>query len=70
MLTAHVTPAPNRYYPDDPGLPFHLRHEDDPEQAIPCECGGNEFVHGSTPGDWFCTSCRGLVMAIADFKGD
>jgi len=73
MLIAHVTPAPHRGYPviaANLGLCFQLQHDDYPGQVIACECGGDEFVHGSTPGDWFCTSCRGLVMAVADSKGE
>jgi hypothetical protein len=70
MLTAHVTPAPHHHYPADPGLPFHLRHEGNPEQTIPCECGGDQFVHGATIGDCFCTSCKGLVVDVADHKNE
>jgi hypothetical protein len=67
MLIAYVTPAPHQDYPAITGLPFHLRHEDNPQPFIPCECGGEQFVYGSTPDDWFCTTCRGLVMGIGVF---
>jgi hypothetical protein len=43
--------------------PFTIPDPKEPTNRLRCECGALRFVFGSSVGDAYCMSCKGLAVA-------